>query len=162
MDEQFAQKFRVREWAARRYGAEVQTRFEELFEKSQSRVLPRLEGWLPAPPRPQTLVARMVTELAQRRYLLEIRQGSGPAGLGARVDTQTCHLVIYQAAILQVSKILGQSTNRDIADDNADLALAVVLSHEFYHVLDPDCPSLLAELSAYLWSSQLTGLFVPL
>lgn len=98
---------------------------------------------------PNRLKSFLMTTLTDHGLLLQMRQGSGPAGLRARVDLEARTVTVYQEAVLELAR-----ANQEVAHEQA---LLMLLSHEIWHVLRPNCSSDWSELAAHLWCAKLTG-----
>lgn len=101
---------------------------------------------------PQRLQSFLMTTLAEQGLLLQMRQGCGPAGLRARVDLDARTVTVYQEAVLEVAR--ATEASQELSQEQA---LLMLLSHESWHVLRPNCSSEWSELAAHLWCAKLTG-----
>ena len=93
--------------------------------------------------------------LSSRGFQLEFsRQPSriGPLRLRARLNLPRRHLLVFEEALGEVAEALARLGHSEVAPRD------LVLAHETFHVLRPECPGQWAELAAHRFAGDLLGL----
>ncbi len=148
----------LKKWFSQRSGPSSGHQFEGRWGEAQQAVADLSRSlWGDQPPdwsidRRPLLQAFLFELLCKDGLILNVRQGPGPAGLKARVDLEARTVTIFRQAVLEVAQALVQETPAP-----EKMALLMLLSHESWHILRPQCPSDYCELAAHLWCASLTG-----